>query len=149
MRKFLGVIALLSIVFIISACGASEKTTTYELKEDGLNSTIDYTHKGDEVVKQATKNTVAYEIYGFESKDEAESSLSPFTEVYEDLKGIDYSIDFQDEEFVEEITIDYTAVDYDQLEGIEGFEFEGDTDNGISLKETAKLIEAEGFKKVE
>lgn len=149
MRKFLGVIALLSIILVVSACGASEKTTTYELKEDGLESTIDYTHKGDEVVKQSTKNTVTYDVYGFTSKDEAESSLLPYTEVYEDLKGIEYNIEFNDDEFVEEITIDYTAVDFDQLEDIEGFEFEGDTGNGISLKETQKLIEAEGFKEVE
>lgn len=106
MRKLVGIIALLSIILLVSACGSSEDTRTFEYNDQGMESIIEYTFKGDKVLKQHTTNKVQYETFGVENKEDAEEFIEPFAEAYRGLNGVEYSIDYGDDSFSEEVIID-------------------------------------------
>ena len=87
----------------MTACG-SEETRTFEMEETGTKSTITYTYSGDEVSKQTAENIVNYEELGIEKAD-AEEIIKTVAEQYKDIDGVEYSVEYGDEEAVENIEI--------------------------------------------
>ena len=89
-----------------------------------------------------------YEELGLEKAD-VEEILNPVAEQYEGLEGIEYSIEYGDEEAVESIEINYEELDYEKAQGVEGIQLEGNPEDGVSMERSAALVEEQGYTEVE
>ena len=116
MKKAWMLFVLAMVTVVLAACG-SEETRTFEMEDTGLTSTLTYTYSGDEVTSQTAENVLNYEELGIEKAD-AEEILNPVAEQYEGLEGIEYSIEYGDEEAVESIEINYEELDYEKAQGV-------------------------------
>lgn len=132
-------------ILVLAACGSEEKTV-FEMKEEGFVSEITYVSKGDKVKKQLTKTTMDYEYLGLSSKDEAKEFVELQDNMLEDVKGVKHKINYKDDHLVEDIEINMETIDFEVLNDLTGGEV-GDDVDFISLKESTKLIEQQGFTK--
>jgi uncharacterized lipoprotein YehR (DUF1307 family) len=147
MKKAYMFFVLAILAAIMTACG-SEETRTFEMEEAGTKSTITYTYSGDEVSKQTAENIVNYEELGIEKAD-AEEIIKPVAEQYKDIDGVEYSVEYGDEEAVENIEINYEELDYEKAQKTEGIMLQGDPEKGISMEKSAEMIEEQGYTEVE
>ena len=148
MKKMATSITVILFVLFLTACGNSEETKKFQLEQEGVVSTLVYTYEGDKVIKQSTENIVQYEQAGISSKEQAQEMFEPLAEQFKDIDGITHEMEFEDSQLVEKLTIDYETVDFDEIKSLPGMNFTGDADKGVSMKESAKLIESQGFKEV-
>ena len=152
-KKFTALAALPFIAALsLTACGEEEATeTAFENSMNGVEMTLTYTHKGDEVIKQTTSNVIDYEAAGLGSKEEAQELLDPMIAQADDVEGYDQSIEYGDTSATEEVTIDYEVVDMSELGGLPGFEGSGNMEDAdfISFEESREMLESQGFTEVE
>lgn len=152
MKRHLKSFLFLSLVLFISACSVWEKeeaARTFYIEEEGIESTLVYTYRGDEVLKQSTENIIEYETFGLETKEEAEEFFSPFiNKELENIDGITYSINYLEDQLTEKITVDYEVVDIGEIKDLPGMNFQGDVEKGISMNESARWLIEEGFKEI-
>jgi uncharacterized lipoprotein YehR (DUF1307 family) len=73
------------------------------------------------------------------------SILDPIAEEYKDIEGIDYSIEYGEDEATESLTINYDNLDFDAAKELPGVSFEGDTSNGISMDRTEDMLLEQGY----
>lgn len=151
MRKISQILMVTMFVLFLGACskGVTEEKTIYENNSnEGIKSVITYYHTGDKVSKQTTENSIKYKEAGLQDKETAKKAMEAAgSNLYKDVKGVEYSLTYQDNEVTEELTIDYGKLDYDSAAKIPGFQVSGNTDNGVSLKESEKLLQANGYTK--
>ena len=147
MKKAYMFFVLAILAAIMTACG-SEETRTFEMEETGTKSTITYTYSGDEVSKQTAENIVNYEELGIEKAD-AEEIIKTVAEQYKDIDGVEYSVEYGDEEAVENIEINYEELDYEKAQKTDGIMLQGDPEKGISMEKSAEMIEEQGYTEVE
>ncbi|HPR80859.1 MAG TPA: DUF1307 domain-containing protein [Enterococcus sp.] len=124
---------IVALVFMVG-CNSSEEKKGFISETEGYNSEITYYYKGDDVSRQTTKNLVSYEYLDATDAEGAEATLEPYASQYRDVKGIDYSIDYEKDPVVEKIIITYADIDYEQVKNIDSFTIEGDISQGISMK---------------
>ena len=124
---------IVALVFMVG-CNSSVEKKGFISETEGYNSEITYYYKGDDVTRQTTKNLVSYEYLDATDAEGAEATLEPYASQYRDVKGIDYSIDYEKDPVVEKIIITYADIDYEQVKNIDGFTIEGDISQGISMK---------------
>ena len=151
MKKIGRIISLVVIGLFLVSCGKSaEESTTYENNAiTGVKATLTYYHKGDKVIRQTSKNIINYEETGLENKDAAEEAMkSVGIDMYKDIEGIEHSIKYEEKEAIEEITVDYDKLDYNKAKTVPGIDVSGDTKKGVSLKASEKLLEANGYTKI-
>ena len=70
MRKAWALFLFIAVMLVLTACGSSEETRTFEMNEGGIDSTLVYTYSGDEVISQDAENIVNYEELDY---DEAQN----------------------------------------------------------------------------
>lgn len=125
--------------------------TAFTQTQNGVEMTLTYTSVGDRVIKQTTQNVIDYAAAGFADKAEAQEILDPMIGEGSGIEGYDQSIEYGETSAVEEVTVDYDVVDMSELNGIPGFE--GSENMGaadfVSLSESRKLLEQQGFTEVE
>ena len=148
MRKAWALFLFAAVMIVLTACGNNEETRTFELSDQGVQSTLVYTHNGDEVISQSTENIINYEELGID-KAQAEEIFAGYSDQYQDLAGVEHSFEFGDDEATENISIVYEEIDAEQLEGVEGIEFEGDPSEGISMERSAEMLLDQGYTEVE
>lgn len=148
MRKAWALFLFAAVMIVLTACGNNEETRTFELSDQGVESTLVYTHSGDEVIRQSTENIINYEELGID-KAQAEEIFAGYSDQYQDLAGVEHSFEFGDDEATENISIVYDDIDAEQLEGVEGIEFEGDPSEGISMERSAEMLIDQGYTEVE
>ncbi|OAV62398.1 YehR family lipoprotein [Enteractinococcus helveticum] len=139
-------------VLTLSGCGEEEATeTSFTQEQNGVEMTMTYTHKGDEVIKQTTSNVIDYEAAGLADKEEAQALLDPMVEQAADIEGYEQSIEYGETSATEEVSIDYEVVDMSQLGDVPGFEGSADMEDAdyISFEESRELLEQQGFTEVE
>ncbi|WP_207941251.1 hypothetical protein DOK78_001239 [Enterococcus sp. DIV2402] len=147
MKKLLALgMTIVALVFMVGCnSSSSEEKKVFVSETEGYTSEITYYYKDDDVTRQTTKNLVSYEYLGATNAAEAEATLEPYASQYRDVKGIDYSIDYERDPVVEEITITYADIDYEQVKNIDGFTIEGDISQGISMKKSEELMLNQGY----
>ena len=172
MKKVLSVLLALSLLIATAGCGAkddsasntSENQTTqedtkapsddekYEKKVytntlQGVTMELTYYVDGDKVVKQTARNTIKYKDAG-QTKDQLKAVLDAASQAYQNIPGVEESIEYGDEEAVETLTVDYTKVDLTKLQGVPGVSFDEDAlkAKAVSMKKTQALLEQSGFK---
>ena len=150
MRKAWALFLFAAVMIVLTACGSNEETRTFEMSDQGIESTLVYTHDDDKVISQSTENIINYEELGMD-KAQAEEMFGSMAEQYEGLSGVEHSFEFGDEEATETLTIVYDEVDSEELEGVQGinFEGEGDPSEGVSMERSAEMLEQQGYTEVE
>ena len=119
MKKFLRVFLIFIGVFFLASCGSKIETKTFVgSPQDGIDSTLTYTYQGDKVLTQTAKNIVSYDKLGI-TKEEAKTALEPVSKQYEDIKGLDYKLTYEDKQAIEKLTINYEKLDYDKAKKVD------------------------------
>lgn len=133
------------------AASGETTETAFTQSQNGVEMTLIYTAVGDRVIKQTTRNVIDYQAAGFADKAQAQEILDPMLNQASGIEGYDQSMEYGETSAVEEVSVDYEVVDMSDLEGLPGFE--GSENMGvadfISLSESRKLLEQQGFTEVE
>ncbi len=126
-----------------------ENTVTLQLEQNGVLSKIIYYAEGDKVIEQTTESTIPYASLGVTNKAEAEAALEEGVASYQGVEGVNHSIEYQDDQILEDVTVNYEEADPAQLAELTGAVFEGNVENGISLQRSIEMIQGQGFEIVE
>ncbi|EMY5048747.1 YehR family protein [Listeria monocytogenes] len=166
MKKFLSILSILVLALLVTACGSdssekkSEKkeekmeTVTYVADISGAKLEATFSHVGDNLRKVDQKMTYPYAALGIENvtklddgmKKQLEEQVASQYAAYKDSKGASLETKFTDEALELTMSVDLYKADKDSVASLLG----GTTDpKNVSLKETVKQFEVQGFKKKE
>lgn len=148
LKKLTSMVSVLILALLLTACGGSEETKSFELNNGAVIVKITYTYKGDKVTKQSTMNTIPYADVGLTSKEEAQELFDPLIEPFQGINGLTHKMEYKDSEAIETLSVEYKEADIDEIKKLPGMMIDGDTSKGISMKESATLLESQGFKEV-
>ncbi|EPS4400928.1 DUF1307 domain-containing protein [Listeria monocytogenes] len=166
MKKFLSILSILVLALLVTACGSesSEKksvkkeekmeTVTYVADISGAKLEATFSHVGDNLRKVDQKMVYPYAALGIDSeslanlddamKKQLEEQVASQYSAYKDSKGASLETKFTDEALELTMSVDLYKADKDSVASLLG----GTTDpKNVSLKETVKQFEAQGFKK--
>ena len=105
--------------------------------------------EGDKVIEQTSKSEITYEALDVSTAEEAEEMLAEFVVGYDSTEGLKHQIDYLDDRLVESVTVNYDAVDIDEMSELAGTFVDGDASKGVSLKLTVEMFEEMGYKIVD
>ncbi|EAD0587954.1 DUF1307 domain-containing protein [Listeria monocytogenes] len=145
LKKGTAVLFVMVMAMMLVACGGKEETRTFTLSQNGVESKLVYTYKGDKVTKQTAENTMSYTALSVSSKEDAEKLLKETSDKFQNIDGLKEKIEYKDDEAIETIEVDYTKIASEDMNKIPGMA-SGDASKGISMKESAKLLESQGYK---
>lgn len=110
----------------------------------GRTSTLTYTVKGDDVVKQEVYNVFDPEILD-KSAEEIKELIVKTYKGYEGIKGVTQNIEFKDGKVIHTMVIDMTVVNLDEMKKAMPNEYSG-VGNRVSFSKTRKMLEDLGYK---
>ncbi|EBF5840413.1 DUF1307 domain-containing protein [Listeria monocytogenes] len=145
LKKGTAVLFIMVMAMMLVACGGKEETRTFTLSQNGVESKLVYTYKGDKVTKQTAENTMSYTALSVSSKEDAEKLLKETSDKFQNIDGLKEKIEYKDDKAIETIEVDYTKIASEDMNKIPGMA-SGDASKGISMKESAKLLESQGYK---
>ncbi|EKB5972543.1 YehR family lipoprotein [Listeria monocytogenes] len=145
LKKGTAVLFVMVMAMMLVACGGKEETRTFTLSQNGVESKLVYTYKGDKVTKQTAENTMSYTALSVSSKEDAEKLLKETSDKFQNIDGLKEKIEYKDDKTIETIEVDYTKIASEDMNKIPGMA-SGDASKGISMKESAKLLESQGYK---
>ncbi|EIO9132765.1 YehR family lipoprotein [Listeria monocytogenes] len=145
LKKGTAVLFVMVMAMMLVACGGKEETRTFTLSQNGVESKLVYTYKGDKVTKQTAENTMSYTALSVSSKEDAEKLLKETSDRFQNIDGLKEKIEYKDDKAIETIEVDYTKIASEDMNKIPGMA-SGDASKGISMKESAKLLESQGYK---
>ncbi|EAC5198328.1 DUF1307 domain-containing protein [Listeria monocytogenes] len=145
LKKGTAVLFVMVMAMMLVACGGKEETRTFTLSQNGVESKLVYTYKGDKVTKQTAENTMSYTALSVSSKEDAEKLLKETSDKFQNIDGLKERIEYKDDKAIETIEVDYTKIASEDMNKIPGMA-SGDASKGISMKESAKLLESQGYK---
>lgn len=145
LKKGTAVLFVMVMAMMLVACGGKEETRTFTLSQNGVESKLVYTYKGDKVTKQTAENTMSYTALSVSSKEDAEKLLKETSDKFQNIDGLKEKIEYKDDKAIETIEVDYTKIASEDMNKIPGMA-SGDASKGISMKESAKLLESQGYK---
>ncbi|EHD6844840.1 YehR family lipoprotein [Listeria monocytogenes] len=145
LKKGTAVLFVMVMAMMLVACGGKEETRTFTLSQNGVESKLVYTYKGDKVTKQTAENTMSYTALSVSSKEDAEKLLKETSDKFQNIDGLKEKIEYKDDKAIETIEVDYTKIASKDMNKIPGMA-SGDASKGISMKESAKLLESQGYK---
>ncbi|PXD33717.1 hypothetical protein C9836_14805 [Listeria monocytogenes] len=148
LKKGTAVLFVMIMAVMLVACGDKEETKTYTLSQKGVDSKLTYTYKGDKVTKQTAENTMSYASLGVASKEDAEKMLKATSDKFQGIDGLKEKIEYKDDKAIETLEVDYTKISSEDMNKIAGMSSNGDTSKGISMEESAKMLESQGYKEV-
>ncbi|EAD2138347.1 YehR family lipoprotein [Listeria monocytogenes] len=145
LKKGAAVLFVMVMAMMLVACGGKEETRTFTLSQNGVESKLVYTYKGGKVTKQTAENTISYTALSVSSKEDAEKLLKETSDKFQNIDGLKEKIEYKDDKAIETIEVDYTKIASEDMNKIPGMA-SGDASQGISMKESAKLLESQGYK---
>ncbi|EAC8501144.1 DUF1307 domain-containing protein [Listeria monocytogenes] len=145
LKKGAAVLFVMVMAMMLVACGGKEETRTFTLSQNGVESKLVYTYKGGKVTKQTAENTISYTALSVSSKEDAEKLLKETSDKFQNTDGLKEKIEYKDDKAIETIEVDYTKIASEDMNKIPGMA-SGDASQGISMKESAKLLESQGYK---
>lgn len=152
MRKLRNIILGLGIVFVTLlavSCSSKDKelsSKTLVLDKDGAKIELTYYYDGDIVKKQEAISDISYKALGVSTKEEAEEKLKSDAEKYDNVRGIEHSIEYNDDGVVEKTKIDFTNLDYEKAKDLQGMFLTGDpSKNAVSLSKSEEMLKQAGF----
>ena len=109
----------------------------------GRNSTLTYTVKGDDVVKQEVYNVFDPEVLN-KTADEIKELIVKTYKGYEGIKGVTQNIEFKDGKVIHTMVIDMTVVNLDEMKKAMPNEYSG-AGKRVSFSKTKKMLEDLGY----
>ena len=109
----------------------------------GRTSTLTYTVKGDDVVKQEVYNVFDPEILD-KSAEEIKELIVKTYKKEEGLKGITQNIEFKDEKVIQNIEVDMSVASLDELKKAMPNEYYG-IGNRVSFAASKKKLKEAGY----
>lgn len=152
MKRLSVLFVMITTLFVLAACGSNEEVVKLiNDEQEGVTLEVTYTAEDDEVTKQTSKNEIFYDRLGVDNKEEAKEVelLQQAEAQYSQVDGITYKQDFKDDKVIEEIVVDYSKFDVNELEDLMGTMSSGDLENGVSLEGSIQLLESSGYRIVE
>lgn len=141
MKKLLS----LCCVLLLAGCSTTqseEKTTVCKLSEDGMEITNTLVYKGDEVIKQTIDSAVTVEGADTETLT---AFVDEYAKLYDDIKGTQYSYDLKDNVLTENIIIEYSSENIEDLLEMGIISSEDENIRFVSYKQTIDLLKESGF----
>ena len=121
------------------------KTVTFVHDSNpGRHSTMTYTAKGDDVVKQEVYNVFDPEVLT-RTADEIKAIIVKTYKGYEGIKGVKQNIEFKDGKVIHHLEVDMTVVNLDEMKKAMPNEFSG-SGKRVSMSKTRKMLEDLGYK---
>jgi len=148
-RHLFAALFAFTLLFSLSGCGEKEQSKTFSWSAPGTELTLTYYYKDDKVLRQTAKNKIDYSAIGASNKEEAMKVLGPISQKYQSVKGIKESVDYQQTYAQETLDVDYSAVNFADLNALQGAAFTGTVQDGISMQKSEALLKAKGFKEVQ
>ena len=150
MKKWFKFALLGLIFFALVACQSDKETTTTLIYDEfGFTNEIVLIAEGDKVIEQTLKTEATYEDLGVSTAEEAEEMMAEFLVGYDSTEGVKHQIDYLDDRLVQSVTVNYDAVDIDEISELAGAFVDGDASKGVSLKLTVEMMEEMGYKIVD
>lgn len=145
MKRILTILSAILLIFLVGCSSSKDGSKTYVMEKSGVKTEITVYYEGDKVTKQTTVNTMDYEKMAV-TKDELKDVALPVSEKYQGIDGVEQKIEFNDNEAIETLTIDYTKVDLNKLKDLPGMDIDTDVES-VSLKNTEESLLSQGFTK--
>ena len=143
MKKAMKLFAVLfTALFVLLGC-AKEETATFELKQEGLVSTLVYYYKGDVVTKQTAKSEIDLKKLPI-SEEEALKKFQENTDLYNSVKGVTATQEVKDGIVTQFVTVDYTVAKLSDLKKVIPSDFSGQGDK-VSFKASKEALIKAGY----
>ena len=123
-----------------------EETKTHTFvhnSKPGIHSTLTYTVKGDDVVKQTAHNVFDPEKLN-NTAEGIKQIVDDTNKGYEGVKGVTQKVEIQDEKVIQNIEVDMSVASLDELKKAMPNEFSG-FGNRISYAASKKMLEESGY----
>src|SRR5690625_3225274 len=144
MKRFSVLFMAMFLVMFLAACGQSTKV--YELKEDGMVSTVTIKHKDDEITEQISEDVMSYEMLGVSSKEEAEMFFGLMEQGVDSCQGIDFDVKYKKNELIKTVKIDYKKANLEGMCGLSSMLTGEDFGDITSVKEMVQMLKEQGYK---
>lgn len=120
------------------------KTHTFVNKtKPGIDSTLTYTVKGDDVVKQTVHNVLDPEKLN-NTAEGIKEIVDDTYKGYEGIKGVTQKVEIQDEKVIQNIEVDMTVASLDELKKAMPNEYSG-IGNRVSFAASKKMLKEAGY----
>lgn len=141
MKKIIGVLALLSLVLV--ACGESSVTTKCEIVEEGYESKVELTSKGEKITKQLSNGKMSFADSEFGFSEEDMTEMGEEYAKMTDIDGVEYEYEIKDDFFIDKTEIDYEKADFKELYEINLINVENA--DYVVLEDTVSGLESIGY----
>ena len=121
----------------------TETHTFVHNSKPGIHSTLTYTVKGDDVVKQTVHNVLDPEKLN-NTAEGIKEIVDDTYKGYERVKGVTQKVEIQDEKVIQNIEVDMTVASLDELRKALPEEYSG-IGNRVSFSHSKKALEKMGF----
>lgn len=146
MKKVLGFVLAGMMLVLCAACGSPKKETgvcTYE--QDGYTVKFILEAENDVVQKITQVSTLDISLYTEDDVALIEESMDEFKQVYAEINGVEYSVEYTDTELAETIVIDASNSEtMETLAENDLLPIEGEGTK-ISLAKTVESLESQGW----
>lgn len=144
-KKIVSLVLVGLMVFLMTACGAKEKSAVLTYEQTGVLMEYRIDAKGDVVQKITQTSTLDCSAFSEDQVAAIEASLVEYADTYEKMDGVEYSSSKSGDAIVETIIIDATNGDtLGELADAGLLPIEGDASK-ISLSKTIDNLEEQGW----
>lgn len=121
----------------------TETHTFVHNSKPGIHSTLTYTVKGDDVVKQTVHNVLDPEKLN-NTAEGIKEIVDDTYKGYEGVKGVTQKVEIQDEKVIQNIEVDMTVASLDELKKAMPNEYSG-IGNRVSFAASKKMLKDAGY----
>ena len=150
-QLLLGFVTIVSLI-ILGACGAQEKTMSFQRIDQNLqyDLRLTYYYKGDIVTKQTTDSFWSYKTLGATKKEDVKDRIDKASQMYQNIEGIKEKVTYEEKGVKETVEINFNKVDFDKLATLPGMYTDKNTRKSkkVSMKASKELLTSKGFKEI-
>jgi len=121
----------------------TETHTFVHNSKPGIHSTLTYTVKGDDVVKQTAHNVFDPEKLN-NTAEGIKQIVDDTNKGYEGVKGVTQKVEIQDEKVIQNIEVDMSVASLDELKKAMPNEYSG-IGSRVSFLKTRKMLKEAGY----
>ncbi|MBO0480415.1 DUF1307 domain-containing protein [Vagococcus fluvialis] len=136
--KYKTFIMMVSLLFL-SSCSSKKQNIEYYFSAEGTSAKTTFELKDKVAINQVTESRIDYESMDIKNKTDGENKLKSNIERYNNIEGVDYTIEFRDYYLIEKTYIDYEKVKKNDFQKLNSYysdkkELTGDNINTMMNK---------------
>ncbi len=109
------------------------------------SSVLRYYGHGNIAFVQTAKNVLNYKAVNLKDINAAKEKFEPLKQKYVDLKGVKYSIEYGENQLVEELIMDYRKVEFEKMKDLPG-QMTSSPNNGVNIDASVEMLKKKGYK---